>query len=171
MRSGLRTVRGASGEWSSRQRWCESGDPRTLASVPTRRGSPGRCVPAASRRDTPSGLFPGAEVRAKATLTNRNSPIRLSYDESAIACGSIVETGRARPERLSSSSQPRFPAAAKIFPVSVPDSLTLARAMPMKGLHESRSHALPEGRFLGFPDIFPVLREDCEASGPDCGRN
>jgi hypothetical protein len=41
----------------------------------------------------------------------------------------------------------------------------------MKGLQESRSHALVEGRFFTFPDIYPVLRENWRASGRDCGRN
>ncbi len=122
-----------------------------------RAGKPGKVRAGGFPKET--GLrdcFPVRRCGRRAALTNRNSPIRLSYDEIAIACGSIVETV----ERSSSCSQPRFPAAAKRFPVPVPDFVTLARAMPMKGLHELRSHASAEGRFLVFPDIFPVLREN-----------
>ncbi len=160
-------MRGASGEWSSRQRWCESGDPRTPPSVLTGREAQEDACRWLPEETGLRDCFLVQRCGLRAALTNRNSPIGLSYDEIAIACGSIVETV----ERSSSCSQPRFPAAAKRFPVPVPDLVTLARAMPMKGLHESSSHALPEGRFLGFPDLFPVLRENRQASRPDCGRN
>jgi hypothetical protein len=59
----------------------------------------------------------------------------------------------------------RFPDSAKDYAVLPARVAVLIWTMVLKLLRELRNHAPAEGRFLGFPVIFPVLREKPASAG------